>query len=1258
MRQLFEVEKNRLNFGVNQHRLGARKSVILSAILAGLLFTVPVTQGVHAQGVGDGTIAEELDEAANCAEMQAVTNALSNGLNNTTACGPTNVFAVETDALNETLGVAHEALNDANFGSGGGGIDVPTGAKPSPLFGAQPFSMLMLREEELGQLKMGNRASKPTTGVPFPRPTGFDSGPSEQDLDWFLSYYIKPPHVYGEEDGGAFPYPWPMEYANDPDDPSYVAEATDEYGAPPSTAGMTNPWKLDIEAYIGRELNTPPAEGRPPGQDWAHQRWEEFYPQVFVNTAQAGARPNTGLRDRIQSHDYKSGEWGPGGLYWDILRGEGPNGEQVLVQGTTDSIKPQFHPKFPVQKPNALWTWDGTFPPKLLRARYGEPILLRHYNALPVDPAANHGFGLHTLTTHEHNGHNPAESDGYTQAFFFPGQYYDYHWPMILAGTDHINKDATDPKAATPCEAGEVLRVQGVDRPCVDGSVMIPGDYKETMSTHWFHDHMLDFTAQNVYKGNAALFNYYSAIDRAKEEEDTGKCHYQDTANNVNLCLPSGKDLAWGNRDYDVNLLLTDKAWDSEGQLFFNIFNTDGFLGDQILTNLTWKPYFKVRARRYRFRIQNGAVSRYMRIALVERVEGVGGELAGPQGSNVSYNRVPFHMVANDGNIMEHAVYFDGNTTVADYQNRKGITPTLAIAERYDIVIDFAKFAPDTKLYMVNLLEHENGRRPNEEIPLAEVLNGTYHGRVGASADQADIAVPRRNSYRTDPTVSRFLEFRVHPYTVDGTPDGEKKIDGSMNPADYVAGRMKMIPRPTFTPAELATAVHRTFEFARSNGTDENPWTIKTDGGAGYNMDPRRLTAAPQQGQVEIWHLEGNGGWSHPIHIHFEEGQILTRGGKAPPEWEKWARKDVYRIGRMDDSTHSVSVALRFREFMGTYMEHCHNTQHEDHSMLLRWDVENPGQVRVMPTPMPTWDGVGYVSSTALPTARRGDDEIPVLMPPTVSLSPVNPVGVAPFFVLFGGPASDPDGTIVSRSWAFGDGATSASANITVGHIYNDPGTYTATVTVTDDTGLTASASTLVTVTATPVVDTTAPEVTAPADISVVDGDPINLGTATATDAVGPITITNDAPPTFPVGTTTVTWTATDGANNAATATQLVTVTPAAPNVAPVAVNDAIALTRGDVVTITAGFDITANDSDADGTVNPASVVITSSTLTLGGSIVETAPGVWTYTVGSGHARQGRAIVNVGESFTYTVLDNLGEVSNEATVTVTVSLAP
>ena len=58
--------------------------------------------------------------------------------------------------------------------------------------------------------------------------------------------------------------------------------------------------------------------------------------------------------------------------------------------------------------------------------------------------------------------------------------------------------------------------------------------------------------------------------------------------------------------------------------------------------NWLYKPYMDVRARKYRFRLLNGSVSRYFKVALVDE--------AG--------NPVPFYMIANDGNIMEHTVYF------------------------------------------------------------------------------------------------------------------------------------------------------------------------------------------------------------------------------------------------------------------------------------------------------------------------------------------------------------------------------------------------------------------------------------------------------------------------------------------------------------------------------------------------------------------------------------------------------------------------
>lgn len=783
-------------------------------------------------------------------------------------------------------------------------INVPTDMSASPLkingLTANPFTAKMLIFEEFGTRPMPSENSGPLPGSSLPSVIDCTSTPDSQELDNFLSETI---------------HPFPTRQANEL---------------------LPNAWvnKVTECGFLSGGL-TGVLEGRPGGEQFAHQRWDEFFPQSYFQSAMTGARANGGLRNDSQMHHYNIGEFGRGGLY------HFPAANQIVG---TNGIEVRLHPNLPIQNSSSVWTFDGTLPPKLLMVRYGQPVLFRHYNALPIDVINNGGFGANTITTHEHNGHHGAENDGYAPAFFYPGQFYDYHWPLILAGHDSINKGASDPKTGAPDGNG--------------GITYIPGDWRETMSTHWFHDHMLDFTAQNVYKGNAAMMNYYSALDRGREPKDLQEasgdpskpgygCNYADpdpanpSPNNVNLCFPSGSGLDWGNRDYDVNLLVADKAWDSNGQLKYNIFNTDGFLGDRITVNWVYKPFLNVRARKYRFRILNGSVSRYYKIAIVDQ--------AG--------NKIPYHMIANDGNIMQYAVPFPNAASA------EGALPEMGIAERYDIVVDF-KDMIGKKLYFVNLLEHHNGRGPNQVIPLANVLNGTY----------------KPNGITGDPGVGKFLELRVKGC---GSRSTDVCPDFSMNPADYVEGNLgnrQMIPPNMPTTEELQAAIHRTFEFGRSNGTDLIPWTIKTDGGIGLSMDPHRLSAAPTLpdapdglGKVEIWHIKGGGGWSHPVHVHFEEGIILKRGGVTPPPWEKYARKDVYRIGPLADSTLDVDMAIRFREFAGTYMEHCHNTQHEDKAMLLRWDILHPGRTEAVPTPEAGWEGVNYSPSTTLPTYLIGD---------------------------------------------------------------------------------------------------------------------------------------------------------------------------------------------------------------------------------------------------------------------------------------------
>ena len=88
-------------------------------------------------------------------------------------------------------------------------------------------------------------------------------------------------------------------------------------------------------------------------------------------------------------------------------------------------------------------------------------------------------------------------------------------------------------------------------------------------------------------------------------------------------------------------------------------------------------------------------------------------------------------------------------------------------------------------------------------------------------------------------------------------------------------------------------------------------------------------------------------------------------------------------------------------------------------------------------------------------------------VPPTAVATATPTIGIGPLNVSFNGSqSSDTDGNIVSYDWNFGDGDTSTLANPS--HIYTSAGTFTATLTVTDNNGATNSDTVDVTVTSIP----------------------------------------------------------------------------------------------------------------------------------------------------------------------------------------------
>jgi FtsP/CotA-like multicopper oxidase with cupredoxin domain len=222
----------------------------------------------------------------------------------------------------------------------------------------------------------------------------------------------------------------------------------------------------------------------------------------------------------------------------------------------------------------------------------------------------------------------------------------------------------------------------------------------------------------------------------------------------------------------------------------------------------------------------------------------------------------------------------DGNLLPTPLTNQTRIR--IAPAERADIVIDFARFPLGTELYLTNQLVQTTTRRPERVL-----APGT-----------------------------RLLKFVVDRPAPQ--PDGSR-VPTVLRPL-----------RPLPTASELAALPVRRFNFERSGGM----WAIN-----GQFFDVFTPAATIAKGSAEIWEFFNlDNGWQHPVHVHFEEGRILSKsvnGVAVPIPPNERGRKDVFVVGE----NMSMRVLFRFRDFTGKYLMHCHNLTHEDHSMMFRWDI-------------------------------------------------------------------------------------------------------------------------------------------------------------------------------------------------------------------------------------------------------------------------------------------------------------------------------
>ena len=78
---------------------------------------------------------------------------------------------------------------------------------------------------------------------------------------------------------------------------------------------------------------------------------------------------------------------------------------------------------------------------------------------------------------------------------------------------------------------------------------------------------------------------------------------------------------------------------------------------------------------------------------------------------------------------------------------------------------------------------------------------------------------------------------------------------------------------------------------------------------------------------VEIWQIENVVGMDHPFHLHGFQFQVIDRDGVSEP-FRSW--KDTVNVPK-----HSmVRIVVRFADYAGKWMYHCHILDHEDHGMM------------------------------------------------------------------------------------------------------------------------------------------------------------------------------------------------------------------------------------------------------------------------------------------------------------------------------------
>lgn len=566
--------------------------------------------------------------------------------------------------------------------------------------------------------------------------------------------------------------------------------------------------------------------------------------------------------------------------------------------------------------PSTIYGFNGTFPGPMINNEYGQPTLVRFINELDKNPLNldRQDFGApdYSFLTHLHNAHTACESDGNPHYTMKRLGYHGYP-PGTWCDNLYLNYPAG-------------------------------GDSREKQSFFWFHDHRMDHTGANVYKGMVGLFPIYDRennLDMGDERQGLRlpgvRTNHGDGSFDVaydiplalyDMCLDDGvtvhQDMHDGLGEYpEAKNPRTHKEW--WGKTFFKHFPNHGFVGDIFTVNGKAFPVLKVKRRKYRFRFLDASVARCYELMVMTSSKGPkaakdlgykGDELQGQYRLTDGQQCMKFVQVAADGGLLPFPLVRDSFE--------------LWPANRREMIMDFTQYMDGTptskgdEMYLVNIMKMRDGRLPNKST------------RMGLDEDYV---IPIMKIVIEDDALA--ADSSRMPFE-GWTP--------AVKPKDLARMTPKLLrespPLPSASMLEDLTRNRMVFEVQRGSAGGELEWLI--NGQAFDPITPIRSLKNPagntplaeqKVGSWGVWEIRnGGGGWTHPFHMHMEEHQVLTRDGVPAPSAahpDDTGKSDVVNL----DPGESVIVARQFRSYIGSYVAHCHNLAHEDHAMMFAWSI-------------------------------------------------------------------------------------------------------------------------------------------------------------------------------------------------------------------------------------------------------------------------------------------------------------------------------